>query len=90
MQPKDPKTEQRVTAYSWLLPPVAVVMAGVIGWPVFWYVKSRQIAAASKVADARALHVFRPALDNLRTLFLCCRWVAIYDIVMSALACARV
>jgi hypothetical protein len=45
MQPKAPKTK-RLTAYSWLLPPVAVFMAGVIGWPVFWYVKSRQTAAA--------------------------------------------
>ena len=46
MQFKGPKTKQRPTAYSLLLPPVAVVMAGVIGWPVFWYVKSRQTAAA--------------------------------------------
>ena len=41
MQSKGPKTKQRLTAYSLLLPPVAVVMAGAIGWPVFWYVKSR-------------------------------------------------
>ena len=45
MQPKGLKTKQRLTAYSWLLPPVAVVMAGVIGWSVFWYVKSRETAA---------------------------------------------
>jgi hypothetical protein len=46
MQFKGPKTKQRRTAYSWLLPPVAVIMAGAIGWPVFWYVKSRETAAA--------------------------------------------
>jgi hypothetical protein len=46
MQSKSPNTKQRLTAYSWLLPPVAIVIAGVIGWPVFWYVKSRQTAAA--------------------------------------------
>jgi hypothetical protein len=46
MQPKGPKTMQRLNAYSWLLPPVAVVMAVAIGWPVFWYVKSRETAAA--------------------------------------------
>src|ERR1700720_1330137 len=44
MQSKGPRTKQRQTAYSWLLPPVAVIMA--IGWPVFWYVKSRETAAA--------------------------------------------
>ncbi len=46
MQPKGLKTKQRLTAYSLLLPPVAVVMAGAIGWSIFWYVKSRQTAAA--------------------------------------------
>jgi hypothetical protein len=46
MQSKSPKTKQRLTAYSWLLPPVAVIMAGVIGWSVFWYVKARETAAA--------------------------------------------
>jgi hypothetical protein len=46
MSSKGPKTKQRLTAYSWLLPPVAVLLAGVIGWPVFWYVKSRETAAA--------------------------------------------
>jgi hypothetical protein len=45
MQPKGLKTKQRLTAYSWLLPPVAVVIAGMIGWSVFWYVKSRETAA---------------------------------------------
>jgi len=46
MQSKGLKTKQRLTAYSLLLPPVAVVMAGAIGWSVFWYVKSRETAAA--------------------------------------------
>jgi hypothetical protein len=46
MQPKGPKTKQRLNAYFWLLPPVAVIMAVAIGWPVFWYVKSREAAAA--------------------------------------------
>ncbi|MGB6176604.1 MAG: DUF2125 domain-containing protein [Methylocella sp.] len=46
MQPKGPTTMQRRNAYSWLLPPAAVVMAAVIGWPAFWYVKSRETAAA--------------------------------------------
>jgi hypothetical protein len=46
MQPKGPKTMQRLNVYSWLLPPVAVVMAAVIGWPVFWYVKSRETTVA--------------------------------------------
>jgi hypothetical protein len=46
MQPKGPKTKQRLNAYSWLLPPVAVLLAVAIGWPVFWYVKSREAAAA--------------------------------------------
>jgi hypothetical protein len=46
MQSKDPKTKQRLNAYSWLLPPVAVIITVVIGWPVFWYVKSRQTATA--------------------------------------------
>ncbi len=44
MQPSGPKTKQR--HYSWLMPSVAVVMVGVIGWSVFWYVKSRETAAA--------------------------------------------
>jgi|GEM_PF-4914658 len=38
----------------------------------------------------RALRAFGPMLDNLRTLLLCCRWVAIYNIAMLALARARV
>ena len=46
MQPKRPKTKPRTSAYSWLLPPVTVVVAAVIGWPVFWYVKSRETTAA--------------------------------------------
>jgi hypothetical protein len=46
MQPKGPTTKQRLTAYSWLLPPVAVVIAGVIGWSLFWYVKARETTAA--------------------------------------------
>src|ERR1700730_10333824 len=46
MQSKGPKTKQRRNAYSWLLPPVAVLLAGAIGWAVFWYVKSREAAAA--------------------------------------------
>jgi hypothetical protein len=46
MQFKGPETKQRLTTYSWLLPPVAVIMAVAIGWPVFWYVKSRQTASA--------------------------------------------
>jgi len=37
---------QRPNAYSWLLPPVAVLLAVAMGWPLFWYVKSRQTAAA--------------------------------------------
>jgi hypothetical protein len=46
MPSKGPKTKQRISAYSLLLPPVAVLLAGVIGWSVFWYVKSRQTEAA--------------------------------------------
>jgi hypothetical protein len=46
LQSKGPKTKQRVAAYSWLLPSVAVVMAVAFGWSVFWYVKSREAAAA--------------------------------------------
>ncbi len=46
MHSKGPKTKQRLNAYSLLLPPVVVLLAVVIGWPVFWYVKSRQTAAA--------------------------------------------
>ena len=46
MPSKGPKTKQRISAYSLLLPPVAVVLAAVIGWPVFWYVRSRETAAA--------------------------------------------
>lgn len=45
MQPKGLKTKRRGTAYSRVLPPVAVVMAVAIGWPVFWYVKSRETVA---------------------------------------------
>jgi hypothetical protein len=45
MQPKDPKKKPRLDAYSLLLPLVAVALAGVIGWSVFWYVKSRETAA---------------------------------------------
>jgi hypothetical protein len=45
---------------------------------------------ASNVAGARARRAFGPTLDNLRTLLLCCRWVAIYNIAIFALACARV
>lgn len=46
MQSKGPKAKQRPNAYSWLLPPAAVVIAAMIGWPVFWYVKSRETEAA--------------------------------------------
>ncbi len=46
MQSKGPKTKRRISAYSLLLPPVAVVLAVAIGWPAFWYVKSRAAAAA--------------------------------------------
>jgi hypothetical protein len=46
MQPKGPKSKRRLATYSWLLPPVAVVIAGMIGWSLFWYVKSRETAAA--------------------------------------------
>ena len=46
MPSKGPKTKPRTSAYSWLLPPVTVVLAAVIGWPVFWYVKSRETTAA--------------------------------------------
>ena len=45
MQSKGPKTKQRKSAYSLLLRPVAVVLAVAIGWPAFWYVKSRAAAA---------------------------------------------
>jgi hypothetical protein len=46
MQPEGPTTTQRLNAYSLLLPLLAIVIAGMIGWPVFWYVKSRETAAA--------------------------------------------
>ncbi|MGH6936423.1 MAG: DUF2125 domain-containing protein [Methylocella sp.] len=45
MQPEGPTTKRRLNAYSLLLPPVAVVIAGAIGWSVFWYVKSRETVA---------------------------------------------
>ncbi|MGI8567603.1 MAG: DUF2125 domain-containing protein [Methylocella sp.] len=45
MQSNVPKTKQRISAYSLLLPPVAIVLAVAIGWPVFWYIKSRAAAA---------------------------------------------
>jgi hypothetical protein len=45
MQREGPTTKQRLNAYSLLLPPVAVVIAGAIGWSVFWYVKSRETVA---------------------------------------------
>ncbi|MGQ0445004.1 MAG: DUF2125 domain-containing protein [Beijerinckiaceae bacterium] len=38
--------KQHLTAYSWLLPLLAVGMAATIGWPVFWFAKSRAAAAA--------------------------------------------
>ncbi|MGH6869709.1 MAG: DUF2125 domain-containing protein, partial [Methylocella sp.] len=38
------KTKQRLNAYSLLLP-LAVLLAVAIGWPVFWYVKSRAATA---------------------------------------------
>jgi hypothetical protein len=43
MQSEGPKASQRLNAL--LLPSVAVVVAGVIGWSVFWYLKSRETAA---------------------------------------------
>ncbi|MGH6795704.1 MAG: DUF2125 domain-containing protein [Methylocella sp.] len=46
MQSKGPGTKQRLAAYSALLRPVAVLLAVAIGWPAFWYVKSRAAAAA--------------------------------------------
>jgi hypothetical protein len=46
MQPKGLKTMKRLNAYSWLLLTVAVLVAGAAGWAVFWYVKSRETAAA--------------------------------------------
>jgi hypothetical protein len=46
MQSEGPTIKQRLAAYSSLLPPLAVVMAVMISWSVFWYVKSRAAAAA--------------------------------------------
>lgn len=46
MQFNGPKTKRRISAYSSLLPPVAIVLAVAIVWPAFWYVKSRAAAAA--------------------------------------------
>jgi hypothetical protein len=46
MQSKGPNRKQRLTTYSSLLPPLAVIVAGMIGWSAFWYVKSRAAAAA--------------------------------------------
>ncbi len=45
MHSKGSKTKQRLNAYLWLLPPIAVAMAGAIVWPVLWYAKSRQTAS---------------------------------------------
>ena len=59
MQSKGPKTKQYLNAYSWLLPPVAVVMAVAIGWPVFWYVKSRETAAALEAWTAHEAQLGR-------------------------------
>ena len=59
MQSKGPKTKQYLNAYSWLLPPVAVIMAGAIGWPVFWYVKSRETAAALEAWTAHEAQLGR-------------------------------
>lgn len=42
-----PETRQRLNTAFWLLlPPVAVLLTLAIGWSIFWYVKSRQTAAA--------------------------------------------
>ena len=46
MQSKDPNSKQRRNAYSWLLAPAAIFLAVAIGWPVLWYVKSRETSAA--------------------------------------------
>ncbi|MGH6842740.1 MAG: DUF2125 domain-containing protein, partial [Methylocella sp.] len=46
MQSEGLTLNQRLTAYSSLLPPLAIVMAGMIGWTVFWYANSRAAAAA--------------------------------------------
>jgi hypothetical protein len=46
MRSKGPKTKRRINAYSLLLPPITVVLAVAIGWPVFWYIKSRAAAAS--------------------------------------------
>ena len=46
MQSKGPNTKQRRNAYSWLLALAAIVLAVAIGWPVLWYIKSRETAAA--------------------------------------------
>jgi hypothetical protein len=46
MQSKAPKSKRRAKAYSWLLLPLAILATAPIGWSIFWYVKSRQTAAA--------------------------------------------
>jgi len=46
MPSKGPKTKRRISAYSLLLPLVAIVLAAVLGWSVFWYIRSRETAAA--------------------------------------------
>ena len=45
MQSNGPMTKRRIRAYSLLPPAVVIVLAVAIGWPVFWYVKSRAAAA---------------------------------------------
>ncbi|MGH6839416.1 MAG: DUF2125 domain-containing protein [Methylocella sp.] len=59
MQSKLPVTKQRVYAYSSLLPPLAVVVAGMIGWSVFWYVKSCAADAALTAWTAREAELGR-------------------------------
>jgi hypothetical protein len=46
MQSETPETKQRPHSYSWLYPSVAMLIAVLIGWSIFWYFKTRQIAAA--------------------------------------------
>ena len=51
MQSKKEETRQRSTAFYLLYVPSAVLVAIVVGWSIFWYVASRQTAAAVTELD---------------------------------------
>lgn len=68
MRAISPRTKQRLRAYSWLFPSLAVVVAVAVGWSLFWFVKSYQTASALTAWMAREAQLGRAWSCPTRTI----------------------